>query len=498
MLIMTNDGLMAFQRVGGEDGTTVVPDLAAALPTITSGGTVYTFHLRSEIHYSNGAPVVASDIERGIQRGYQFQQPYGPPTEPAIAEYYDVIVGGAACRRAFASNPGTTCDLSRGIETNDQAGTIEFYLTRPDPDFLQKLAMPFAYAVPPGTPMDGHVTDPLPATGPYRIESYDAKTGMKLVRNPRFREWSPAAQPDGFPDEIRYTFHVSPKDQVRAVEDGAADWMSNPPPADALSTLTTRYAGRVHPFLDASTYYLALNTTMPPFDNQLARKAVDYAFDRAATLVIAGGTQGGRVTCQFLPPNFPGYRPYCPYTVDPNPKTGAWSGPDLGMAQRLVQQSGTRGADVEVWTPGYTRQDGPYVVDLLNKLGYHATLHGPKGYFDTAYPPGPGVQVAVDGWIQDYPAADNFLSLLECGRPENLARLCDPRLETAIAKARAAQTSRPELAAALWADADHLAVDIAAQVDFLNTAGVDFVSERVGNAQHNPQWGLLLDQVWVR
>src|SRR5262249_3622470 len=152
--------------------------------------------------------------------------------------------------------------------------------------------------------------------------------------------------------------------------------------------------------LDASTYYLALNTTKPPFDNELARKAVNYAFDRAAMLAIAGGTQGGRVTCQFLPPNFPGYRPYCPYTVDPNPKTGASTDPDLDMAARLVQQSGTKGDSIEVWAPAYTEQYGPYVVELLNKLGYHATLHGPDGYFDMAYPPGPGVQVAIDGWIK--------------------------------------------------------------------------------------------------
>lgn len=71
-------------------------------------------------------------------------------------------------------------------------------------------------------------------------------------------------------------------------------------------------------------------------------------------------------------------------------------------------------------------------------------------------------------------------------------------METAIAKARAAQTSRPELASELWAEVDHLVVDLAPQVDFVNPVGIDFLSSRVGNAQHNPQWGLLLDQVWVR
>src|SRR5262249_10577330 len=150
-------------------------------------------------------------------------------------------------------------------------------------------------------------------------------------------------------------------------------------------------------------------------DNELARQAVNYAFDRAATLAIRGGPQAGRVTCQFLPPNFPGYQPYCPYTVDPNAQTGAWTDPDLEKAAHLIDRPATSGQRVEVWAASYTKQYAPYVVDLLNRLGYRATLHGPAGYMANAYPPGPGVQVALDGWIQDYPSADNFLSLVECG-----------------------------------------------------------------------------------
>lgn len=31
-----------------------------------------------------------------------------------------------------------------------------------------------------------------------------------------------------------------------------------------------------------------------------------------------------------------------------------------------------------------------------------------------------------------------------------------------------------------------------------NRRNVDFVSKRVGNYQYNPQWSLLLAQVWVK
>ena len=31
-----------------------------------------------------------------------------------------------------------------------------------------------------------------------------------------------------------------------------------------------------------------------------------------------------------------------------------------------------------------------------------------------------------------------------------------------------------------------------------NVKVTDFVSRRVGNYQYNPQWGALLDQMWVK
>ncbi len=78
--------------------------------------------------------------------------------------------------------------------------TITFHLVSPDPDFLNKLDLPAAFAVPADTPLHAHGF--VPATGPYEIASFDPATGIRLVRNPRFREWSAEAQPNGFPDVI--------------------------------------------------------------------------------------------------------------------------------------------------------------------------------------------------------------------------------------------------------------------------------------------------------
>ena len=74
---------------------------------------------------------------------------------------------------------------------------------------------------------------------------------------------------------------------------------------------------------------------------------MNLALDRERVVQIFGGEAAARPTCQQLPPNFPGYEPYCPYTKDPGPEgEGPWIAPDLEEAQELVRRSGTAGMRV--------------------------------------------------------------------------------------------------------------------------------------------------------
>ena len=148
------------QARGRERGIGPLPDLAAALPLPTDGGRTYTFELRSGIRYSTGQAVRAEDFRRAIERGFRLGS-------LASGLYYSGIVGTARCVRA-----PKTCDLSTGIEVDDDAGLVTFHLASPDPDFLHKLALPYADAIPPGIPNHDVGTRPVPATGPYEITEY--------------------------------------------------------------------------------------------------------------------------------------------------------------------------------------------------------------------------------------------------------------------------------------------------------------------------------------
>ena len=75
-----------------------------------------------------------------------------------------------------------------------------------------------------------------------------------------------------------------------------------------------------------------------------ARKAVNFAIDRAHMAELARA-RALPSPASLLPPSFPGYQPYCPYTLRPD-AGGRWKAPDMEAAQRLVDASGTRGQNV--------------------------------------------------------------------------------------------------------------------------------------------------------
>ena len=336
-LRMTGDGLVALNQVSGLAGAQPVPDLATSLPSPTDGGHTYTFLLRPGIRYSTGRPVQATDFRSTFERDYALD--YGNVND------YNEIVGGAQCQKR-----PKRCDLSRGIVADDAAHTVTFHLVRPDPDFLYKLAFPAAYVLPSGTPRRPAGTHPLPATGPYMIASYRPRSLLRFVRNPYFHEWNRAAQPAGYPDRIDLRIGGTSDEAIRDVVDGKADvlWLAEPWTPLQLSRVELRYRSQLHSNPRPNVQALFLNTRVPPFDRLDARKAVNFAVDRAAATNAWGGPNTAQPTCQILPPNFPGYRPYCPYTAG-STTSGKWTAPDLTKARALVARSGTRGMKVTLW-----------------------------------------------------------------------------------------------------------------------------------------------------
>ncbi len=496
LLIDTHDGLVGFAKVGGVAGTKIVPDLATSIPLPTNGGKTYLFHIRSGIKFSDGQPLQPSDWVTVLER--QFTVPGGNPG------FYSQIIGASSC-----STKG--CNLSKGVVPNNKAMTLTINLTSPDPELMDQLALPFAYAVPANTSMHLTGNKVPPGTGPYMWKSYNPNTEAVLVRNPYFHVWSKIAQPNGYPNEIIEKFGLPVSDEVTEVENGEANEVfdGDQIPSDDLATLNSpKYASQVHVNTLTADWYMALNTTRPPFNNLLARQAINYAANRSAYVKIAGGPSLAVPACQILPPNFPSYVPYCPYT------TGAhtvWSGPNLAKAKQLVKQSGTYGEKVVV--NGTNDQVGTelaeQMVSDLDSIGYKASTQ-----LLSASVQYPFVQnsvnsskwnVAWSAWYQDYPAPSDFLNvLLGCSHivknsdaSPNIAAFCDPSIQKQINTAESEEATSPKAAAALWTTIDHEDTNEAPWVDLYNPKQLDFLSSDVHGYEWNPQWYILIDQLWL-
>jgi peptide/nickel transport system substrate-binding protein len=491
ILSFTNDGLLAYKRVGGPDGATLVPDLASTFPQVSPDGLTYRFPLREGIRYSNGEPVRPEDFRYGLERAMSLS--------PDAGGLFREIDGADAC----AEDP-STCDLSGSITTDENS--VTFHLTRPDPDLPAKLTLPFSFPLPTSVPVEDQGLEPVPGTGPYMIAEA-GPGGIELVRNPEFREWSASAQPDGFVDSISFTFNEETGPAFDRLLAGEIDWMLNPPRPEDIASLQVQHPDRIVLSPNPFTIYVGFDLRRPPFDDVRVRQAVNYAIDRDHLVELLGGPTNHRPTCQILPPNFQGYEPFCPYTLEPG--SGTWSGPDISRARALIEDAGAAGKEVAVWV---MREDpflgGPpptmrYVTDVLNDIGLRAelTIKEIDPYFGVIYgqPHDNPPHIYLSGWATDYLGAANFIETqFRCGAGANASGYCSDRLDARIGEAKQLQVTDPAAANAAWIEIEHQLVREAVWAPLTNPLTPYAFSSRVGNVQVHPQWGLLLSRVWVK
>lgn len=489
------DGLLAFKKVGGQASFTVVPDLATAMPKVTNGGKTYTFTLRKGIKFSDGKALTTDDVVASFQRIFKV-------SSPTAGTFYNGIVGADACIKKPAG-----CTLDKGVVGDASAGTVTINLTAPDPEFPYKLAVPHASILPKDSPAKDAGTKPLPSTGPYMAASYDPNRQLKLVRNPHFKEWSRPAQPQGYPDVIQYSFGQTVESEVTAVQNGTADWMYDAPPADRLNEIGTKYASQAHVNPLTAFWYATLNVNMAPFNNKLARQAINWAVDRDAVVRLYGGKNLASPACTVLPPGFPGHVDSCQYTKGGG-KT--WSAADVAKAKELVKKSGTAGQEVGivVQDDDVNKSIGQYLQSLLNEIGYKATLKPLSGNIQFTYIQNTKnkVQLALTSWYQDYPAASDFLNvLLSCASFHpgsdssiNISGFCDKGVDARMQTALKTGQTDQKAADQQWGTIDQDIMKQSPVVPLINPKIIDFTSKRVGNYQFSKQFYMLVGQLWVK
>jgi peptide/nickel transport system substrate-binding protein len=460
------EGLVGQKHAAGAASADIIPVLAQSMPTVNSDGTDYKFTLRKGLKYSNGKPVKASDFPASIVRDFNLNS-------PGIG-FYSNIVGADACEK----NP-TSCKSISGIVADDAAGTVEIKLSQPQSDFLYVMSLPFAALVPAGSPTHPVTNPPLPGNGPYYMSSYQPHKSFTIKRNPFYKKGSIPTVPQGNPDEVVGNITDDLAASAQQVISKQVDYDENLLPTDRLATIQKKYGSQVKFFTTPSTYYFFMNERLPPFNNLKARQAVNYGIDRDQLVKLRGGL--GRTTQNFLPPTYPEYKKIDVYTHD------------VAKAKQLVQQSGTKGMTVTVYTIGDTEVDkatGEYLQGVLKQIGWNAKIKELAGgtYFTIVGNQATKAQIGFTDWFQDYPYPTDWFGVLEDGtritqvHNNNNSNVDIKPINDEIDRLSHLPPDQASSASTkdAWAKIDHdLMVKYASEVPYLNGLLTDFFAPRM-------------------
>jgi ABC-type oligopeptide transport system substrate-binding subunit len=279
-------------------GARLTPSLAERDPVVSRNGLTYTFTIREDARFSDGAQVTARAFSRALERALS------PVMRSNLAFAFEDVVGAPDVLAGRATRP-------RGVVARGR--TLVLSLTRRVPDFLDRMAN--LCAVPPLLPVDPEgAKAPLPSAAPYFVAQYLPGERLVLERN-RFYRGERPQHVAKFVADLAVDAGVAANEVAR----GRFDTLVPPNVVERAPELARRYGvNRARFFVEpgAGLRVFHLNTSGPLFrKNPKLRQAVNLAVDRRA-LVREIGSLLEQPTDQYLLPGIPGYRNERIYPLD--------------------------------------------------------------------------------------------------------------------------------------------------------------------------------------
>jgi ABC-type transport system substrate-binding protein len=402
-------------------GLTLTGDLAKSW-TLSSNQKTYTFHLHSGVEFSDGSPMTASDFAFSIDRIVN------PKTASPGSYLFSNIVGATQ----YAAGKSKTIS---GIETPN-ATTIIVNLVKPEPYFLNILAMPYARVMSPAQVAkwgNKSISQHPLGTGPFELQSWVPGQKMVLVRNPHYFL-------AGHPYLNKVEVDLDVPDQTRVLEYERGELSISDVPSSAFSqlALNSKYNKTMDVNYDATTYFLGMKDNIKPFNNLKVRQALNYAVDKTRLIQLLNGR--GTVANGIVPPTLPGFSSKLKgYAYDP------------AKAKKLLAAAGyPHGFSTTIWV-----QNDSQSVQIAQSIASDLAAVGVTAKIDalaaSTFVAGEGKQgqapMFITYWLQDYPDAYDFFSnlLLKANwGGSNPMYYYNPTIEAAIDKLEFSTTNRTQ------------------------------------------------------
>ena len=469
--------LLEYVDAPGPAGSRLVPELALGLPDVREGGTLYAFKVRADARF--GAPlhrhITAEDFKYAFERLYRVGS-------SGMSFYRSVVGVNAVIAGTAHAIPGV---IARG-------DSIYFRLEKPDPIFMQTLALSFL------APIPREIDEKYPnafsqhtvSSGPFEVAEFVPRRRLLLVRNPDY--CGEPARLDTF--ELR--LGVTPSNAVALIRRGLADGGFFEVPAGdyARLRLDPVWSRQIDLADGLNTEYLFMNCRIKPFDDVRVRQAVNWALDKRAIFKVWSGK--GEMAGEFLPPAMPGAA-----------RLGRYMGPDVARARALLREAGyPNGFTTTLY--GWTTEPGPRQLSLvqqqLEQVGIHAQLDlgEAAGYTSMAEDTSSHIAFGVYSWYADYVDASNFFDALLNGKriqPTNNINLScfdDARVNAMIEQAMA--SPQDSARARLWRTIDERVMDLAPVAPLIHHYESRLYSTRLGGWSRHVTRILKIDRLYVK
>lgn len=246
----------------------VIPGAASSWD-VSDDGLTYTFHLFTDLQWSDGTPLTAHDFEFGWKRALD-------PATQSVRAYQLHLIEGA---EAYNTGSGSRDDV--GVRAIDDY-TLEVTLANRAPFFPGYAAGNNVYYASPRHVIenvgdDWIQLDNLVYSGPFMITEYVENSLIVMEPNPL---WS-----GELPKVDRVEYHVVPDASVvlAKYEAGELDFAHGLPLGEIERILNDPQLSEEFVGLpDFRTMPLWFNVTLPPLDSVLVRQALLHATDREA------------------------------------------------------------------------------------------------------------------------------------------------------------------------------------------------------------------------
>ena len=434
------DGLVAYRRVEGAAGATLVGALATDVPAPSPDGRTYVFTLRPR------APLLGRRARpaRGLPRLDGALAARHPPRRSRRFRGHRRGSGVRAAGRRAATCP-------RGIETDARARTITIHLTRPTRISCTSSPAVGLRRARRTAPSRARRVGRRPAPGPTGSPLGHASRGGRSSAT-RTSGRAGAARPAGFADRIEVESAREPtsEPQIADVQRGAADVavVANPfasfVDGERLRALAARSPGGSTARPAPTTDWMFLNVRRRPFDDVRVRRAVNFAIDRRASSSWRAAPSSASRPARSCRPRSPGYAPYCPLHRGPG-GGGGWTAPDMERARRLVAAVRAGGRARRRARAGLSDARSAGIsrgCSTSSASARRCASSEPADYSDSTSPaPGRRRARRMGRRLPQRPRASsrpNFTCAPGDPTRTNVSRLCDAALERRIDRALAA------------------------------------------------------------